>query len=85
MSYFDDSFSRHKSLTTLRLKNCKISDFTSLIPLLTQNQSIKHLDITGNKLNSISLIHIWAGLKLNITLHDVKYTTFGAFYDLQVI
>jgi hypothetical protein len=37
MSYFDDSFSRHKSLTTLRLKNCKISDFTSLIPLLTQN------------------------------------------------
>ena len=33
----------------------------------------------------MTLIHMWAGLKLNTTLYDLEYTTFGAFYDLQVI
>ena len=36
-------------------------------------------------MNAVSLLYLWAGVKQNISLHQLEYSTSGAFYDLEVI
>ena len=76
-----ESIGRLKELTVLDLTNTRLRtrDVSALVPLLSKNKVIQHVNIRQAIISKKNMLHLWMAMHYNVTVCELEYSMINFF------